>query len=480
MVQLQIYTKFLKTKLLRFSNQTSKKTLTIGELSGKVRVNYNSTYDSGTNTLTVDEAAGNIAIRGVDTTKQNIISINTDNEVGDTYYNSDEKLGATLLALANKLTYTGEVKTDGSVENLTAYASVNEGLVRSSAKAPILFKQGADDVSVDYKIDDVTNKFNGKNNQIGAIDRSSILYGAYETQIMKGSRAAMTSSAMAWRAEANDLMRRMGDLRLSPDQLGAWARFYRGRSASDKDNANYKLNYATIQAGYDWQAGKNWRLGTAISYMEGKSGYDMGSGENKEYNLGFYGTWNDDKGQYVDLIAKIGRLTNDYTVYNESGYKVDGDYGNLGLSLSAEYGKKFRQQSGFYFEPSAELNYTHLNGADYTAHSNYPFGNMRVSQSSFNSLIGRIAVGFGYETPKSTVYAKLSLNHEFCGGLTSSFSAEEFKSIDQNFRDTWVGLQIGGTAKLSDKCNFYGNIEKTFGGDIKTDYRIDAGFRFEF
>lgn len=54
------------------------------------------------------------------------------------------------------------------------------------------------------------------------------------------------------------------------------------------------------------------------------------------------------------------------------------------------------------------------------------------------------------------------------------------KSVDQRFRDTWLALQLGGTVKLSDRCNFYGTLEKSFDGDVKTDYRVDAGFRFEF
>jgi hypothetical protein len=50
----------------------------------------------------------------------------------------------------------------------------------------------------------------------------------------------------------------------------------------------------------------------------------------------------------------------------------------------------------------------------------------------------------------------------------------------QNGSDTWVGVQLGGTVKLNDRTNLYGNFEKTFGGDIKTAWRMDAGMRWSF
>ena len=55
-----------------------------------------------------------------------------------------------------------------------------------------------------------------------------------------------------------------------------------------------------------------------------------------------------------------------------------------------------------------------------------------------------------------------------------------WKHTRQDGNDTWVGVQLGGTVKLSDKTNLYGSFEKTFGGDIKTAWRMDAGLRWSF
>ena len=315
---------------------------------------------------------------------------------------------------------------------------------------------------------------------------SRIEYGSYETKLMSGVKSGMTSSTMTWRAEANDLMKRMGDLRLSPGDLGAWARVYRGRSTGDKDNTDFRMNYTTIQVGYDWRAGKDWRIGLAGSYMKGSPNFASGSGDAKEGNFGIYGTWTGKSGQYVDIIAKVGRLANNYTVYNDFGHYVKGDYHTWGSSISAEYGKRITARSGSYIEPQVEFIYSHLNGANYTGSTDYMRGgvyqNMYIRQGAYNSFIGRIGLGFGQETQRATYYARVSLYHEFAGDLRTDYSdgVNPWKHTRQDGNDTWVGVQLGGTVKLSDKTNLYGSFEKTFGGDIKTAWRMDAGLRWSF
>ena len=305
--------------------------------------------------------------------------------------------------------------------------------------------------------------------------------GAYETKAMRGIRSAMTASAMTWRAEANDLMKRMGDLRLSPQDMGVWARVYRGKSTSDKNNTDFRMNYATVQIGYDRQAGKAWRVGIAGSYMNGSAGFANGSGKSREGNLGVYGTWSGKHGDYVDIIAKAGRLSSEYTVYGTGTQFVRGDYSVWGGSLSAEYGRRIHMQRGSFVEPQAEMIYSYLSAVDYTADTDHPGIKMYVHQKPFDSLIGRIGIGIGKESARSTYYARASLYHEFAGSFRTEYtSGGVTKHTAQSSKDTWLGLQLGGTIQLAPRTNLYGNFEKTFGGDIQTAWRMDAGVRWSF
>lgn len=315
-----------------------------------------------------------------------------------------------------------------------------------------------------------------------SVAEQQIEYGDYETMIMQSTKGAMTSSAMVWRNEMNDLMKRMGDLRLSPGDLGGWVRFYKGRTSSDKDKASFRMNYTTIQAGYDWKAGKDWRVGIAGSYMKGSSNYATGSGDNKAGNFAVYGTWTGKSGQYVDLIAKVGRVANEFRGTNAWGnVEASGDYHAWGESVSAEYGRRFKTDGSFYFEPQVEFTFGRLNGVDYDMQSN-GYGTLKVCQSGMNSAIGRLGVAFGQEMEKATWFVKASLYHEFAGDMDTTWevAGSPTKYTQQKGKDTWLGLQLGGTVKLNDRLSLYGDFEKTFSGDIKTDWRVDAGLRWSF
>ena len=442
--------------------QQSDGLLNIKNYTGNATVFYEGTADKDGN-LTLAHK-GKLQVQNVTGTKNRLtFATKAFGETGE----AEKKVAA---ALAGQFRYTGDPATNiqnNALKNLDLDVVIGEGILKS-------------EVTYQMLLDPATGTAGG----VKEIARP--LIGSYETQVMRGVKSAMASSATAWRAEANDLMKRMGDLRLSPEDAGLWARVYRGKSSSGKDGMDYSLNYTTIQIGYDKQASKDWRVGVAGSYMSGSSSYTYGSGKNKEGNFGVYGTWSGKDGAYVDLIAKIGRLSNDFTVSNPDGLYVKGDYKTLGMSMSAEYGKRIAMAGGSYIEPQAELIYTHLNGANYTGLSSYTFHggsypDLEIRQGAMNSFIGRIGIGFGRETERSTCFAKLSLYHEFAGSLATDYVVPtQTKSTHLDFKDTWIGVQLGGTMKLSDRTNIYGSFEKTFAGDIKTDWRVDAGMRWNF
>lgn len=68
----------------------------------------------------------------------------------------------------------------------------------------------------------------------------------------------------------------------------------------------------------------------------------------------------------MDIVGKMGRAENDYTVYNAEGRKLDGDYHATGYGLSMEYGKRFGTAAG-YVEPQIQLLFSRLGSADYDA-----------------------------------------------------------------------------------------------------------------
>lgn len=65
--------------------------------------------------------------------------------------------------------------------------------------------------------------------------------------------------------------------------------------------------------------------------------------------------------------------------------------------------------------------------------------------------------------------------------FSASYAAEGIaKSTREEYGDTWLTMQLGGTVKVGDRCTVYGNFEKSVNGSIKTDWRVDVGVRWVF
>lgn len=277
---------------------------------------------------------GNITIGSA--AEGSVITMSTDNDGIDT--SNAGEVSKVLRKLANKLTYTGAI--DGAENNLDGYVQIAEGLTASSAALKLGdINFSAEDGKGSLKEGSIITPENKKNPEV--------IYGDKETAMMKGAKIAMASAALLWRAENNDLMKRMGDLRLSEDESGIWAKYYGGKYSMDAQNTDLNLKYNAYQVGYDKEVGNGWKAGVALSYNDGNSSYGNGRADIKGTSLGLYGTWQGDSGQYLDLIAKYTRLENEFDVRNAYGHKLNGDYKTWGASLSAEYGKRFEGKTGF-------------------------------------------------------------------------------------------------------------------------------------
>ena len=436
----------------------------IGQLSGSLSLIYAHDKTNPTKVL-----GGGTFIAAADA--GSTVDMITDNAGLDT--NSKKaadknKVSEALNALAGKLQYTGYQNGE---RNLKGKLRIAEGLTSSSAalKTETLSFKGNGQGYLDYT---------------PATD-SEIETGDYETSIMSSTRSALTSSILVWRNDMNDMYKRMGDLRIGAES-GLWARAYGGRISYDANNAYMKNSYWAAQVGIDKRLASGWHVGGAFGYNDGSATYRYGGkGDPKLYTLAAYATRVSEDGQYVDVIAKAGKLSNKFTAYNKYSAPalrnyVEGKYDTYGYGISAEYGKKIRMGKGFV-TPQAELTWSRLSSDSFDAAA--PSGeSMHVNQSSVNSLVGRLGVVAGVESDKGNFYAKASLFHEFDGDGHILFSepGKTGKRSSFSLKDTWAEIALGGNYYLSPRSMIYADFTKSFGGDYKVDWRINAGIRFSF
>ena len=275
----------------------------------------------------------------------------------------------------------------------------------------------------------------------------------------------------AWRADNGTLMQRMGELRNANGEQGTWARMT--RTESEYGVADMQGN--TYSVGYDQKVANDWTVGAAITYKDASASSTKGSADIEQKGIAFYGTKLNENGSYIDIVAKYTNLDNDYTVNGGIG---SGDYDADAYSLSAEYGKRFTQDNGFWVEPQAELTYGHVGSASYTTAAG------KAAQDSFDSFVGRVGVLVGKDVSAGNVYAKASYLYDFDGEASMTFRDAKDKSIFQTYEDDlgggWFEVGVGTNINLSKATYVYADVEKTFSGDVDTKWQWNLGVRYSF
>ena len=360
----------------------------------------------------------------------------------------------------------GDTNNTGNLENdlqrLAYVVKVTHEYDPADSLPEILYPTGA---HVEQNPGGIDDGGKGTVNDDGTVDIDEII----KNPDVFGTEEVGALGLISWRNELDDMNKRLGELRDSKGEHGVWVRMVRG----ENDYKSLNSQYNTYQLGYDEKLSTDphWTLGAAFSYTDGDGGYDTGSFEMDHKTLTLYGSKLNDDGSYIDIVGKYSRLNHD--LRNTWG---DGEYDANGYSIGVEVGKRFQQGNGFWIEPQAQLTYGHVGSANYTA------GDIKVALDGMESLIGRAGVRFGKDLDNGNIYLRASYLYDFDGetGVTFTNAEGRERSFDQDLGGGWCEVGIGTNINLSDATHLYFDIEKTYGGDITTDWKWNAGIRYCF
>ena len=434
------------TNLGDSDKQTYQK-LSFGNLNGT-----NATIQNGAGgQILIGEMAGTNNVIQVTDTKANQISIDKNTSAGLTVSSSDSAYGNSMTSV------------DQGVADLAATVDLNtEGTEGTEGMKVVI---GANDMT--GRIEAV---YDAKGNKIS------------QTEDVNETNRTLTAVAnlpvVAWRAELNDLYKRMGDLRATPYKSGAWVRYNGGKLKwSDGDLEN---DFHMIQVGIDTMPTENnIRFGTAFSYTKGDADFDGGSADLDTYSLALYGTWLGDKGQYVDVIGRVASIKNDANARSLTGQgkAYDGKMDNTGLSLSAEAGWRFALPYNLFIEPQVEATYSYIDS------DSFRYGDRKYELQSTDSFIARAGFMAGIQCPdnRGNVYVRASVVHDFLGETDVKVSnAHMSRTVSNDFGGTWGEFGIGANVSVSDNTYVYADVEHTTGGEIEEPWRVNFGVRYNF
>lgn len=365
---------------------------------------------------------------------------------------------------------------EGATVKFNYTGTVTDKLASGSVKAEELFdgiSLGKDDATPkrittsdglwggasvhEKKGDEITSTYSGP---------SSLITSTTDLALMNG---------LVWRSQLTNLSDRMGTLRTMPQAAGAWARYNNGRL----DGRGLEYDYSTIEVGFDAPVSSNFLVGVSFDYTIGDTDLNAGSADNDVYTLGLYGTYYGDNGGFVDLMAKIGRIDNEYNVANSAGSEK-GDYMMTGAIVGVEAGHRFDLAHNMFVEPQVQLSYSWLRATDYAT-------NIRsVDFETIESLVARVGVmgGMKFAENRGAAYLKASYNHDFLGNVDATMHAvngsNNSAKISDELDDNWAEVSLGVSYSVTDTLNTFLDVGTGFGGDIDQKWRINFGARYAF
>ena len=287
--------------------------------------------------------------------------------------------------------------------------------------------------------------------------------------------------------EIDRFNQRYGDRRYDENNKSLWARVRHDRWGTDAGVGDFKSQNTTYQMGFDYtEPNEDGKMiyGIAVDLMDGNTDYESidGSGETKRYAVSAYATYMGDNGSYLDVVGKVGRLSNEYSVRLDSGAGVSADYMNWMAGISVEAGHQLTSEGSRWFaEPQIQAQYVFVSDNDYSN------GQTKIKQDDIHSFITRAGFRAGRwlgEGKNANVYFKTDVLHEWAGDqdihVSDKTTSRGGETFSINNHGTWFDVGFGFQAPMGKSFYAYGDAEYRFGNDLYQTWTFNLGGKYVF
>lgn len=296
-------------------------------------------------------------------------------------------------------------------------------------------------------------------------------------------------SGIAFR-QLDNLVKRMGDLRLSPERPkcggDTWVRTYGHQSTIDlkipgiNDFREYQYG---ADLGYDCLYTLNERHKLAVGFFAGYQRLDRqfhdehrSRGNTDSVAGGIYLTWLEKKGWYADLVIKGQSFDNTGKIHGTQPSKFQYDTWGMGVSLEA--GRNFQLKNSWFVEPMAQVAWFHVddsrfalsNGTAVSAKSSDAWQITGVVRGGRNNHLGKD----GQHTLQT--YAKAGVLQQVSGHGRVHMG-------DQSWRpntDGTMGLVGVGAIWQHKRHQMHLDFEAAIGSKVDIPWNVNLGYRITF
>ena len=293
--------------------------------------------------------------------------------------------------------------------------------------------------------------------------------------------ALFSAGPTIWNSELSTLRSRMGEVR-GREEGGGWLRSYGNRfNASLDAGVKYRQKQQGLSFGADAPvpvSDGHLLLGVMGGYSQSDLDMDRGtSGEVDSYYLGAYGTWLSEAGYYLDGVVKVNKFHNQSKVAMSDGEKAKGDYNNMAVGGSLEFGKHVKLPDDYFVEPFAQLSSVWVDGNRYTLDNG-----LQAKTSQTQSVLGKVGatVGRQFALKDGGVvqpYVRVAGAHEFSRSNDVSVNGQRF---DSDVFGSRFELGTGVSVSLSERLQVHADLDYMKGEHVEQPWGANVGVRLAF
>jgi len=295
--------------------------------------------------------------------------------------------------------------------------------------------------------------------------------------------ALFNTAPTVWYGELTSLRTRMGELRFNGGKAGGWVRTYGNKyDVSEASGVGYQQNQQGISLGADAPLAigdGQWLIGALVGYSKSDLDLNRGtSGTVKSSYVGAYTTWLDqESGYYFDGVLKFNHFDNESKVSMSDGARSKGDYDNVGMGGSLEFGRHIKLNDGYFVEPFTQLSAVVIQGKDYGLDNG-----MEAEGDRTRSLLGKVGVtaGRNFTLDSGTLvqpYVRVAMAHEFAKNNEVQVNNNVFNNDLSGSRGE---LGAGLAAALTDRLQLHADFDYSNGEHIEQPFGANVGVRYSW
>ncbi|WP_242207144.1 MULTISPECIES: autotransporter outer membrane beta-barrel domain-containing protein [unclassified Pseudomonas] len=303
--------------------------------------------------------------------------------------------------------------------------------------------------------------------------------------ISPGARSVLAlfnTAIPVWYGDMAPVHTRLGELRSSENNAGAWGRVYGKKyNVADGSGVGYQQTQRGFSLGWDIPlpsfADGQWLIGIMAGHSDSDLDLDYGtSGEIESNYLGAYATWVDRaSGYYFDGLVKYNHYRNEAKVSLSDGTRAEGSNNTSGIGWESEFGRHIMLTEKSFIEPFARLSAVVIQGDDFRLDNG-----MDAKGDAARSLLGSVGmkVGRTFNVEKNVSiqpYLKGSLEHEFAENNEVKVNDNVFNNNLSGSRVAWgTGLAVSVSKSLQGHAEF----DYIKGRNFEQPYGFSLGLRY--